>query len=99
MAAQEDKINSSSTPPNYARQTLLSLYNYGNARDVISWQLDISLEEVDKIIEEEEERKKQQSVDAKNASELSPIGNSCYLDAIVNVDLFIGNAQTRRWKA
>src|SRR5438067_1085345 len=99
MAAQEDKINSSSTPPNYQRQTLLSLYNSGIARDVISWQLDISLEEVDKIIEEKEERKRQQSVDAKNASEISSIGNSFYLDAIVNIDLVIGNAQTRMWKA
>jgi class 3 adenylate cyclase len=99
MAAQEDKINSSSTSSNYQRQTLLSLYNSGIARDVISWQLDISLEEVDKIIEEEEESKKQQSVSAKNASEISSIGNSFYLDAIVNIDLVIRNAQTRMWKA
>ena len=99
MAAQEDKINSSSTSSNYQRQTLLSLYNSGIARDVISWQLDISLEEVDKIIEEEEERKKLQSVSAKNASEISSIGNSFYLDAIVNIDLVIRNAQTRMWKA
>ena len=100
MAAQEDKINSSSPSSNYQRQTLLSLYNSGIARDVISWQLDISLEEVDKIIEEEEEeRKKQQSVNAKNASEISSIGNSFYLDAIVNIDLVIRNAQTRMWKA
>jgi len=99
MAAQEDKINSSSTSSNYQRQTLLSLYNSGIARDVISWQLDISLEEVDKIIEEEEERKQQQSVNAKNASEISSIGNSFYLDAIVNIDLVIRNAQTRMWKA
>src|SRR6478752_10451945 len=100
MAAQEDKINSSSTSSNYQRQTLLSLYNSGIARDVISWQLDISLEEVDKIIEEEEEeRKKQQSVSAKNASEISSIGNSFSLDAIVNINLVIRNAQTRMWKA
>src|ERR1051326_8430478 len=96
MAAQEDKINSSSTSSNYQRQTLLSLYNSGIARDVISWQLDISLEEVDKIIEEEEERKKLQSISAKNASEISSIGNSFYLDAIVNIDLVIRNAQTRK---
>ena len=94
MATQEDKINSSSPSSNYQRQTLLSLYNSGIARDVISWQLDISLEEVDKIIEEEEERKQQQSVNAKNASEISSIGNSFYLDAIVNIDLVIRNAQT-----
>ena len=99
MATQEDKINSSSPSSNYQRQTLLSLYNSGIARDVISWQLDISLEEVDKIIEEEQERKQQQSVNAKNASEISSIGNSFYLDAIVNIDLVIRNAQTIMWKA
>ena len=29
----------------------------------------------------------------------SSIGNSFYLDAIVNIDLVIRNAQTRMWKA
>lgn len=101
MASHDDKSNNpSSTPSSYQRQTILSLYSSGIERDVISWQLDISQEEVDKVIEEEEGRmKKQQAVDAKNPSEISSIGNSFYLDAIVNIDFAIGNAQTRMWKA
>ena len=101
MASHDDKSNNpSSTPSSYQRQTILSLYSSGIERDVISWQLDISQEEVNKVIEEEEGRmKKQQAVDAKNPSEISSIGNSFYLDAIVNIDFAIGNAQTRMWKA
>src|SRR5919206_1825064 len=101
MASHDDKSNNpSSTPSSYQRQTILSLYSSGIERDVISWQLDISQEEVDKVIEEEEGRmKKQQAADAKNPLEISSIGNSFYLDAIVNIDFAIGNAQTRMWKA
>src|ERR687887_1813459 len=99
MSAQEDKI--SSTSSTYQRQTILSLYSSGIERDVISRQLDISVEEIDKVIDEEEERNKQQQQpgDLKNALDVSSIGNSFYLDAIVNIDLAIGNAQTRMWKA
>lgn len=101
MASHDDKSNNpTSTPPSYQRQTILSLYSSGIERDVICWQLDISQEEVDKVIEEEEgRRRKQQAADAKNPSEISSIGNSFYLDAIVNIDFAIGNAQTRMWKA
>ncbi len=59
MVAKKDKLeknnSSSSTSSSYQRQTILSLYNSGIESDVIAWQLDISQEEVDKIIEEEEE--------------------------------------------
>jgi class 3 adenylate cyclase len=101
MASHDDKSNNpTSTPSSYQRQTILSLYSSGIERDVICWQLDISQEEVDKVIEEEEgRRRKQQAADAKNPSEISSIGNSFYLDAIVNIDFAIGNAQTRMWKA
>jgi adenylate cyclase len=106
MVARKDKMeknnSSSSTSSRYQRQTILSLHNSGIESDVISWQLDISQEEVDKIIEEEEEeqrkKQKEQSVDVKK-TEISSIGNSFYLDAIVNIDLAIRNAQTRMWKA
>lgn len=106
MVAKKDKMeknnSSSSTSSRYQRQTILSLYNSGIESDVIAWQLDISQEEVDMIIEEEEEeqrkKQKEQSVDVKK-TEISSIGNSFYLDAIVNIDLAIRNAQTRMWKA
>ncbi|HET7391003.1 MAG TPA: adenylate/guanylate cyclase domain-containing protein [Nitrososphaeraceae archaeon] len=103
MASQEDKIDRNNSPSsissNYQRQTILSLHNSGIESDIISWQLDITQEEVDRIIEEEQTKKQKQSIDLKKASEISSIGNSFYLDAIVNIDFAIGNAQTRMWKA
>src|SRR5919204_515710 len=69
MSTQEDKI--SSTSSSYQRQTILSLYSSGIERDVISRQLDLSIDEVDRVIEEEEQRnKEQQPEDLKNTSEI-----------------------------
>ena len=41
----------SSSSNSYQRQTVLNLYNSGISADIISLQLDMSKEEVDKIIE------------------------------------------------
>lgn len=100
MSAQEDKINPIPSL-NYQRQTILSLYSSGIERDVIAQQLDTSVEEIDKVIAEEEQKtnRQQQPSDMTNAPQVSSIGNSFYLDAIVNIDLAVGNAQTRMWKA
>lgn len=100
MSTQEDRIRPTSSS-SYQRQTILSLYSSGIERDVIAQQLDASIEEIDKVIAEEEQKTYQQqdSADMVNASQVSSLGNSFYLDAIVNIDLAIGNAQTRMWKA
>ena len=100
MSTQEDRIRPTSSL-SYQRQTILSLYSSGIDRDVIAQQLDTSVDEIDKVIEEEERKTNalQQSTDMTNASRVSSIGNSFYLDAIVNIDMAIGNAQTRMWKA
>lgn len=99
MSAHEDKISAASS--SYQRQTILSLYTSGIDRDVIAQQLDVGLEEIDKVIAEEEQKsnREQQPTDTGNSFDVSSIGNSFYLDAIVNIDLAIGNAQTRMWKA
>src|ERR1051325_5066352 len=99
MSAQEDKVGPSSS--SYQRQTILSLYTSGIDRDVIAQQLDVGLEEIDNVIAEEEQKsnREQQPTDTSNSFDVSSIGNSFYLDAIVNIDLAIGNAQTRMWKA
>ncbi|HJT48325.1 MAG TPA: adenylate/guanylate cyclase domain-containing protein [Nitrososphaeraceae archaeon] len=99
MTAQEDEISSASS--NYQRQTILSLYSSGIDRDVIAQQLDLGIEEIDKVIAEEEQKtnKGKQPADTNKSYDVSSIGNSFYLDAIVNIDLAIGNAQTRMWKA
>ena len=80
------------------RQIILNLYNSGIEPDVIAYQLDISQEEVNKIIKEDEEKKKE--LEMKQKIDASPsMGSSFYLDAVVNIDLAIRNAQTRMWKA
>jgi class 3 adenylate cyclase len=100
MSTQEDRIRSTSSS-SYQRQTILSLYSSGIDRDVIAQQLDTSIDEIDKVIAEEEQKtnEQQQSAETTNSSQVSSIGNSFYLDAIVNIDLAVGNAQTRMWKA
>jgi adenylate cyclase len=100
--ATEDTLNSTNT--SNQRQTILNLYNSGIEKDIISYQLDISKEEVDKIIEEEEKQKRQLLILSSSEKQMSDaihasIGGSFYLDAIVNIDLAIRKAQTRMWKA
>ncbi|HYX56192.1 MAG TPA: adenylate/guanylate cyclase domain-containing protein [Nitrososphaeraceae archaeon] len=88
----------SSNSSSYQRQTVLNLYNSGIPADTISLQLDMSKEEVDKIIEAtniEEERKK---MSIRQASDTPSLG-SFYLDAVVDLESAIKMAQSRIWKA
>lgn len=76
------------------RQTIINLYNSGIPPEIIALQLDISQEEVNKVIEgliAQEANKKQQVPEASLAS--------FYLDAIVDLDKAIKVAQERVWKA
>ena len=80
------------------RQTILNLYNSAIPTEIISFQLDISQEEVEKIIEEE--MKEEENLSLKGAS--SPDASSMdlfYLDAVVNIDLAIKHAQNSMWEA
>src|SRR5690348_2402123 len=81
------------------RQIILNLYNSGIEPDVIAYQLDISHEEANKIIKEDEEKKKELEMKQKILDASPSMGSSFYLDAVVNIDLAIRNAQTRMWKA
>ena len=93
-----DDDNGGDGSSSYQRQTVLNLYNSGISADIISLQLDMSKEEVDKIIEAtniEEERKK---LSIRQASDIPSLG-SFYLDAVVDLDSAIKMAQSRVWKA
>ncbi|HET7146990.1 MAG TPA: adenylate/guanylate cyclase domain-containing protein [Candidatus Nitrosopolaris sp.] len=82
----------------FQRQTILNLYNSAIPTEIIAFQLDISQEEVENIIEEE--RKDQEKLSLKVAS--SPESSSMdlfYLDAVVNIDLAIKRAQNSMWEA
>jgi adenylate cyclase len=76
------------------RQTIINLYNSGISTEIIAFQLDISLEDVDKII---------QSIHETNLApnQVHETGQmaSFYLDAVVDLDKAIKMAQQRVWKA
>ncbi len=81
---------------NFQRQTILNLYNSTIPTEIISFQLDISKEEVENIIEEE--KKEQEKLSLSLSSPDSSLG-LFYLDAVVNVDLAIRRAQNNLWEA
>jgi class 3 adenylate cyclase len=72
------------------RETIINLYNSGIPPDVIALQLDVSPEEVDRVIESMGE-----SPPARPEASLA----SFYLDAVVDLDKAIKMAQERVWKA
>jgi adenylate cyclase len=80
------------------RQTIINLYNSGILPDMIAMQLDITKDEVHKVIKEQasEEERKHKAV--KRASNASSVG-MFYLDAVISVDLAIKHAQYSMWKA
>src|ERR687892_1172214 len=84
--------------PHQHRQTIINLHNSGILPDMIAMQLDISKDEVDKVIKDQasEEERKYKAV--KRASNTSSVG-MFYLDAVISVDLAIKHAQYSMWKA
>jgi adenylate cyclase len=85
------------TTRSFQRQTILNLYNSAIPTEIISFQLDISQEEVENIIEAE--RKEQEKLSLKGSSRDSYSMDLFYLDAIVNIDLAIKRAQNSLWEA
>ncbi len=85
------------TTRNSQRQTILNLYNSAIPTEIISFQLDISQEEVENIIEDD--RKEQEKLSLKGASSPDASMGLFYLDAVVNVDLAIKHAQSSMWVA
>ena len=87
----------------YQRQTVLNLYNSGIEEDIISLQLDISKEYVERIIKQEEEETNKRNgllgADRTSDDTTLSLASSFYLDAIVDIRLAIRNAETRMWKA
>ena len=72
------------------QQTIINLHNSGVPPDVIARQLDISRDEIDKVITDAEKSTKPPE---------PPSLASFYLDAVVDLDKAIKRAQERVWKA
>lgn len=82
----------------YPIQTIMNLYRSGLTPEIISLQLDMGLEEVNKIIQTaliEEERKK---ISTKLASEALSL-SSFHLENVVDLTSAIRTAQSRVWRA
>jgi hypothetical protein len=74
------------------QQTIINLYNSGILPDMIAMQLDITKDEVHKVVKEQasEEERKYKAV--KRASNAPSVG-MFYLDVVISVDLAIKHAQ------
>ena len=79
------------------RQTILNLYNSGITPDIIAMQLDISKDEVYQVIKNEASEEERKKTSVKQLSNTSSLG-MFYLDAVINIDLVIKQAQVRMWK-
>ncbi|MEO9295951.1 MAG: adenylate/guanylate cyclase domain-containing protein [Nitrososphaera sp.] len=83
--------------PGYQRQTIINLYSSGIEPDNIALQLDISREQVDRVVAEflaGEEKKSAAALQVAQAPSLS----SFYLEKVVDTDLAVKQAQERVWK-
>ena len=80
------------------RKTIVNLYNSGINPEIISLELDVSQEEVMRVIESEtnEEERKRDAVE--KLSDV-PLLSKLYLDSVVNIDRAIDHAQSTMWKA
>jgi adenylate cyclase len=76
------------------RQTIINLYNSGISPEIIAFQLDITPQDVDKVIQNIN-RKDMPATQEPEAAVLA----SFYLDAVVDLDKAIRMAQQRVWKA
>lgn len=74
---------------------MLNLHKAGILLDVISMQLDISTEEVSKIISENSEERKRTAT----RKEDKPTLGMFYLDAVVSIDNIIKSAQREMWNS
>jgi len=80
------------------KQTILNLHNAGILPEVIAMQLDISKEQVVRIITAKSVQNEMKKMSIKQTSEASSLG-MFYLDAVVNIDNIIKYAQLEMWKS
>ena len=81
-------------------QTILNLFNSGIPPETIADQVDIDKDEVDQILQDiknQEERKR--ILLEEQVSNNPSLGSAFYLDAVVDIEQVIKDAETRIWKA
>ena len=81
-------------------QTILNLFNSGIPTEMIANQVDMDKDEVDQILQDirKQEERKRLLLEAQ-VSNIPSLSSTFYLDAVVDIDKAIKNAETRIWKA
>jgi adenylate cyclase len=100
MDGDNDKKNYMNRQVEQQLQTILNLFNSGIPPETIADQVDIDKDEVDQIIldiKKQEERKR--LLLEEQVSNNPSLGSTFYLDAVVDIEQAIKNAETRIWKA
>lgn len=86
------------SPSDYQQQTILNLHNSGIPIEIIAGQVNLSEDEVENIIEKANAEERQKKVAAMRAANTPSLG-MFYLDAVIDIEAVIKDAQTRIWKA
>jgi adenylate cyclase len=81
-------------------QTILNLFNSGIPTEMIANQVDMNKDEVDQILQDirKQEERKRLLLEAQVSNSPS-LSSTFYLDAVVDIEKAIKNAETRIWKA
>jgi adenylate cyclase len=98
--SDDDKTKYTNSQVEQQLQTILNLFNSGIPSETIADQVDIDKDEVDQIIQDikkQEERKR--LLLEEQVSNNPSLGSTFYLDAVVDIEQAIKNAETRIWKA
>jgi adenylate cyclase len=100
MDSDDDKKRYTNTQVEQQLQTLVNLFNSGIPTESIAIQVDMDKEEVDQILQDikNQEQRKRLLLEAQVSNSPS-LASTFYLDAVVDIDAAIKNAERRIWKA
>jgi adenylate cyclase len=81
-------------------QTILNLFNSGIPSETIADQVDIDKSEVDQLLQDIKRQEERKRIFLEEQVSNNPsLGSTFYLDAVVDIEQAIKNAETRIWKA
>ena len=81
------------------RQTIINLFESGIPSEIIALELDIELNEVDKVIQKINDVNKIETKNQVKKVVISKHRNTFHLDALMDIKSIISNAQSNMWKA
>jgi hypothetical protein len=102
--SQKDKVNSTKKQygqidKNEQHQTIINLFDSGIPLESIALQLDLELEEVNRIVQRKYRETSIEKESLRKNSIISQTKNTFHLDAIVDIKKIITNSQSNMWKA